>query len=131
MSKIIGLGVDITHIPRIRLAWERFGARFENRFLHIAEKERLRGYDGFNRKQVEFLASRWAAKEAAFKALKSSTPRVAFTDLCILNRENGVPFLELCGSAEVVAKEMGVKETFLSLSHDTDYAIAQVILQTY
>lgn len=75
-----------------------------------------------------FLASRWAAKEAAYKAF--TRHRIPFPDFKIANDSKGRPELKLEGMALDLAKEMKIGETFLSISHDTDYATATVILTT-
>lgn len=96
-----------------------------SKFLH---PEELRQYQGMliQHRKDTFLASRWAAKEAAYKAF--SKYRIPFPDIKIVSGAKSRPELQFEGRALEVATELKVGDTFLSISHDTDYATATVIL---
>mmetsp|Transcript_18919 Transcript_18919/g.60483 ORF Transcript_18919/g.60483 Transcript_18919/m.60483 type:complete len:160 (+) Transcript_18919:102-581(+) len=133
---IVGLGVDLVHVPRIARAWARFGGRFAARFLHPDERAALQALQlrqGADEARVaQWLAGRWAAKEAAYKALGPSAgpARTLFTELQVLSGSAKQPLLELHGTAAATARARGVKRSHLSLSHDGEYAFAQVILES-
>lgn len=78
-------------------------------------------------KRETYLASRWAAKEAAYKAF--SKWRIPFPDLIVSRSEHGSPTLVLEGLAKTIAQQLDLADPLLSISHDTDYATATVILQ--
>jgi holo-[acyl-carrier protein] synthase len=132
---IVGVGVDIVHLPRIAAAARRWGERFARRFLSPAELEaleRLRAPAGAagDAAGARFLASRWAAKEAAYKALGPGPgPRVQFPDLQVERGESGRPELRLVGTARRRMQELGADMAHLSISHDHEYAIAHVIIE--
>ncbi|WKE66428.1 holo-ACP synthase [Gallaecimonas kandeliae] len=120
---ILGLGNDLVRI-------ERFGkaaAGFAKRVLTPAELAQFehRG------KPLSFLAKRWAAKEAAAKALGTGiADGVTFQDFEISNNGAGKPSLALSGRALELAKAMGVTHCHLALSDERDYAMATVILES-
>jgi holo-[acyl-carrier protein] synthase len=96
------------------------------KFLHPKEIEYF-GNICIQSKKDTFLASRWAAKEAAYKAF--SRTRIPFPDFLITKSDKGAPELSFDGKAKEISLEMGLIAPLLSISHDTDYATATVLLQ--
>ena len=117
---IIGIGVDIIQLRRIKNAIERWQERFI--FRVYTQKE----IDYCRRQRMEFIhfAARFAAKEATMKALDR---RVDWKSIEIINSKTGKPSIKLSDRAKKVAVEQQAEKIFLSLSHDGAYAIAQVV----
>lgn len=115
-------GVDLIEIPRIAGVLERYGERFLGRIYTPGEIEYCRG-------RPANLAARFAAKEAAMKALGTGTRRVSWQDIEVTRQESGAPSLRLYGRAQARARRLGVIQLSLSLSHSRDYAIAVVVAQ--
>lgn len=115
---IYGIGIDIVYIPKFKKALERWGDRFTNKIF--TQNELI--YCGKRRFSEQHLAARFAAKEAFLKALGK---RFNFTDIEVLNNLNGKPELRsaLGGSNPEL-------RAHLTISHDGDYCIAHVILET-
>ncbi len=124
---IVGLGVDIVDIRRLRLALERQGDRFVQRIFTEAEQQYCRG----RRDPAPSLAARFAAKEALFKALGTGWAQgVTWRDVEVQKDERGAPRLVLSGRAAELSKEMGTRSAHISLSHSEESAIALVILES-
>jgi holo-[acyl-carrier protein] synthase len=122
---IFGIGVDIVRIARIQAALDHFGERFARRILSETEFE---GY-GKSVCTVAFLAKRFAAKEAAAKALGTGFGRVfGFRHISVVNNHHGRPFLEFHGPAKQLVQSLGISGSHLSLSDEKDYAVAFVTL---
>ncbi|MDA2912437.1 holo-ACP synthase [Acidobacteriia bacterium AH_259_A11_L15] len=123
---IVGLGIDIAEPARIREAAQRYGRRFLERVFtpkEIAYCERKRN-------KWERYAARFAAKEAAFKALGTGWKRgVRWLDVEVTNQPGGRPTLALFGQAREFARRQGVREIFVSLSHAEQFVFAQVIFE--
>ncbi|MGA3026926.1 MAG: holo-ACP synthase [Bryobacteraceae bacterium] len=124
---IVGSGVDIAEVDRIRAAAERYGARFIERVytpLEIAYVERRRAG------RYERYAARFAAKEAGMKAIGTGWRRgVRWRDFEVTNLPSGKPTLKLHGVAAQFAAMLGVKNIALSLTHTSTEALAYVILE--
>ena len=123
---IIGTGIDITEIGRIAKLLERQG---EAMWARILAPEERRTFSN-KKRQAEYLAGRFAAKEAASKAFGTGIGKVALHDLVVTNDELGAPVLTLRGYAAELAAERGVARVHVSISHSDQYAIAQVILES-
>lgn len=122
---IYGTGCDITEIARIEHALERFGDHFMQKILSPREREELHG------RPAEYLAGRFAAKEAAVKALGTGfRAGIQMAHVEILNNELGAPVLTFLAQALDYAKAHGITRNFLSLSHERRYAVAFVVLET-
>ncbi len=123
---IIGTGVDLVHIPRIKRAFEKFGDRFISRaFCPDEIAWCLR-----KREPYQCFAGRFAAKEAFVKALGTGfRSGITLKQVCVSRLDSGKPELELHTRALEKARSLGVTGIHLSISHDTEYAVATVILQ--
>jgi holo-[acyl-carrier protein] synthase len=125
-SKMVkGIGTDLVELARVEDSLQRFGDRFARRVL---TPEELTEFEQKNR-SVAFLAKRWAAKEAAAKALGTGIgASVGFHDLRIDHDELGAPRLILSGKAVETAASKGVDQTHISLSDEQHYALAFVVV---
>ena len=124
---IVGTGVDITEVARIRAAVERFGERFLTR---VFTPEEVR-YCTSKPNADERLAARFAAKEAGMKAVGTGWRRgVSWRDVEVVRQPGGRPSLRLSGKLAEFAALLGCKQTHLSLSHTAEQAIAFVILES-
>ena len=123
---IIGTGIDIAEVPRIRHSIERFGDRFLQRIYTAGEIL----YCDSKANRVERYAARFAAKEAAMKALGTGWSHgVRWRDCEVVRLPGGRPGITFHGKAGEIAARLGVKHAALSLSHTAEQAIAQVILE--
>jgi len=121
---IVGVGLDITSVERIARALERFGDRFWERILTERERQDLAARSD----RATALAGRFAAKEAASKALGG--PRdVWWHDVEIARGPLGVPVLSFLGVAREHAARLGVVLSLVSITHDAGVAAAVVILE--
>jgi holo-[acyl-carrier protein] synthase len=124
---IVGTGIDIAEVPRIRKAIERFRGRFLHRIYTAGEIR----YCDSKANRVERYAARFAAKEAAMKALGTGWNHgVRWRDCEVVRMPGGRPNIVFHGKAAELAARLGVKYSALSISHTVDQAIAQVILET-
>jgi holo-[acyl-carrier protein] synthase len=122
---ILGLGFDATDIPRVADMYERYGDRFLRRVFTEGEI----AYCTRRRNPAPHLAGRFAAKEAAMKALGTGHSRgVLWKDIEVF-RQDGPPQLRLHGGAARRADQMGVERSLLTITHSDALAMAQVILQ--
>lgn len=123
---ILGTGVDLAEVPRIRAAIERYGERFIQRIytpLEIAYVQRKAN-------RFERYAARFAAKEAGMKAIGTGWKRgVLWRDFEVSNLPSGQPTLRLHGVAAEVARKLGVQRIALSITHTAELAMAHVILE--
>ena len=121
---IVGLGIDATDIPRVAALVERYGDRFLQRVFTEGEI----AYCTRRRNPAPHLAGRFAAKEAAMKALGTGQTRdVLWQDIEVV-RCDGPPQLRFHGGAARRAAQMHVTKSLLSITHSDALAIAQVIL---
>lgn len=123
---IIATGIDIIEISRIEEALARQGERFRRRVFTDAE---IAYCESVNPKVASY-AARFAAKEAAMKALGTGwTDGIAWREIEVVRDEKGAPSLLLSGRALSRMRELGADRAHLSLSHSRDMAIAQVVLE--
>ena len=123
--KIQGIGIDIVEVERIRDASRRWGTRFEQR---VYTQQEL-AYCGDTPSRYWRLAARFAAKEAAFKALGTGlTTGMCWQDIEIRANALGKPELVLHGEVQRYAHEHNIGLAFVSMSHTNVYAVAQVTL---
>ncbi|EJM7848440.1 holo-ACP synthase [Vibrio parahaemolyticus] len=124
---ILGLGTDIAEIERIEKALGRSGEPFARRILSEDEMAKFSQL----KQQGRYLAKRFAAKEAASKALGTGIAQgVTFHDFTVSNDELGKPILMLSGVAQKMAQTMGVNHVHLSISDERHYAVATVIFES-
>ena len=124
---IVGTGIDIAEVPRIRGSIERFGERFVRRVFTEGEIR----YCDAKANRTERYAARFAAKEAAMKALGTGWNHgVRWRDIEVVRQPGSRPSIVFHGKAAEVAARLGAKNAALSLSHTADTAIAQVILES-
>jgi holo-[acyl-carrier protein] synthase len=124
---IVGTGIDIAEVPRIRQSIDRFGERFLNRIYTVGERR----YCDSKANRVERYAARFAAKEAAMKALGTGWNHgVRWQDCEVVRMPGGRPTMVFHGKANEFAARLGVKNAALSISHTAEQAIAQVILES-
>ena len=123
---IIGLGVDIAEIPRIKTAIERRGQAFLRRIYTPNEIEYCERF----KNKYERYAGRFAAKEAAMKALGTGWSRgVRWVDIEVVRQQSGRPTLVLAGDAAKIATVLGVRRISISITHTESQALAQVIFE--
>jgi holo-[acyl-carrier protein] synthase len=123
---IVGLGIDIAEVARVKAAIERHGETFLRRLYTPKEREYCERF----KNKYERYAGRFAAKEAAMKALGTGWSRgVRWVDVEVVREKGGRPTLKLAGEASNVAQRMGVKNIALSITHTADQAFAQVIFE--
>lgn len=121
---IIGVGVDITDIKRMAKSIE--SEAFQNK---VFSPDELKICVEFKRK-AECLAGKFAAKEAFMKAIGMGIRQeIWFTQIEVLNRETGQPYLRLNGEAERCLKDLQATGIHISISHSEDNAVAVVILE--
>jgi holo-[acyl-carrier protein] synthase len=124
---IVGTGIDIAEVPRIAESIARFGQRFLNRVFTESEIK----YCDSKANRAERYAARFAAKEAAMKALGTGWSRgVRWRDIEVRRQPGGRPTLAFHGVAAELAARLGTKNIALSLTHTEDQAFAQVILES-
>lgn len=120
-------GVDLVQISEIQRLMDTFGDEFIND--HFTEAEISQSRKAAN--QAEFLATRFAAKEAAFKAVAHFTRARDFDFRIVetLDEPDGYPVIQTGGEFKAVLDEAGITALHVSLAHEGDYAIAFVIAQ--
>ncbi len=124
---IVGTGIDIAEVPRIAQSIERFGVRFLERIFTPAEMR----YCDSKANRVERYAARFAAKEAAMKALGTGWNHgVRWVDCEVVRMPGGRPTIAFHGKAAEFAAKLGAKNIALSLTHTKEQAMAQVILES-
>ena len=124
---IVGTGIDIAEVPRIAESIERFGERFLHRVFTESEIQ----YCDSKANRVERYAARFAAKEAAMKALGTGWSHgVRWRDIEVARQPGSRPTIKFHGKAADFAARVGAKNVALSLSHTPDQAIASVILES-
>ncbi len=124
---IVGLGLDIAEIDRIEAAINRHGAPFLERLFTPAEVS----YCERHKNRFERYAARFAAKEAAMKALGTGWSRgVRWRDIEVIREPSGKPTLQLAGVARQIANGLGVKNISLSITHSGNLALAHVIFES-
>jgi holo-[acyl-carrier protein] synthase len=123
---IVGTGVDLAEVPRIRASVERYGQRFIERIYTPAEI----AYVERKANRYERYAARFAAKEAGMKAIGTGWKRgVRWQDFEVANLPSGKPTLRLHGVAAEIAGRLKVRAISLSLTHTAELAMAHVILE--
>ena len=117
IKMIVGHGIDIEALASIQNAVEKREG-FARRVLTDKEMERFASFKG--RRQIEYLAGRWSAKEAFSKAMGTGIGKLGFQDLEVLNNERGAPYF---------SKSPFSGKVWLSISHTDQFVTASVILE--
>jgi holo-[acyl-carrier protein] synthase len=124
---IVGTGVDLAEVDRIRESVERFGEKFLRRIY----TEREIAYVERKANKFERYAARFAAKEAGMKAIGTGWRHgVRWQDFEVVNLPSGRPTLKLHGVAAEFASRLGVTNIQLSLTHTSGLGLAYVILES-
>ena len=123
---ILGIGIDIIEVARVKASHERFGERFLNRILLADEI----AYCLSHKNPAPFLAARFAAKEAVSKAFGTGIgASIGWQDIEIRRKESGEPFVILHGNGKKLFKSRRAKRLLISLSHTANYAAATAVLE--
>ena len=123
---IVGSGIDLAEIGRIRQSIDRYGTRFLNRIYTAAEQ----AYCLRKRNSAESFAARFAAKEAGAKALGTGISHgVSWLEIEVVREPSGRPILQFHGRAAQIAAHLGVAHAALSITHTADLAMASVVLE--
>jgi holo-[acyl-carrier protein] synthase len=123
---IVSIGIDIVEVYRIRETISR-----TPRFVERVFTEKERAYcDAKGMAAAQSYAARFAAKEAFLKAIKTGwRGKITWHDVEIVSGENNVPSLEIRGEAQKILENLGANQIHLSISHTTEHAVAQIILE--
>jgi len=122
---IVSIGIDITEVGRIREVLLRT-PRFATRVFTEAERAYC---DSRGAVAAQHYAARFAAKEAALKALQTGwRGGISWQDVEVVSKESGAPYLIFRGEVLSVFERLGATSSHLSISHTTEHAIAQVVL---
>ncbi|MBX7173304.1 MAG: holo-ACP synthase [Pyrinomonadaceae bacterium] len=123
---IVSIGTDIIEVYRIRETLERT-PRFAERVFTEKEREYCENKGAAS---AQSYAARFAAKEAFLKALRTGwRGKISWQDVEIKNDEFGAPYFEIKGEAQNILEKLGANKVHLSMSHTTEHAIANVILE--
>ena len=121
---IIGIGTDITELARIKASYDRFGERFLQKILTLDELELV------PESPIAYISGRFAAKEAAVKALGTGfNEGIGPHHIEVLRGPLGQPQLHLRGPALARAEALGMRAAHISISHDRNAAVAVVVLE--
>src|ERR1044072_1237053 len=123
---IVAIGIDIIEVARVREVLART-PRFRERVFTAAERSYC---DGRGVVAAQHYAARFVAKEAAIKALQTGwRGGISWHDVEVASQESGAPYLVLRGEVEELFARSGANKAHVSISHTTEHAIAQVILE--
>lgn len=119
--------MDITMISRIEGTVERYGERFLRRIYHPREIEMAQK----RKKLAEYLAGCFAVKEATLKAIGDFPGKaISWADIYITHEPTGKPVLHFAGNALKCIRDKEITRSHVTITHDGDMALAQVILET-
>lgn len=123
---IVGIGVDIISVKRIRSAVERHGDRFTRKLFTPAELAYCRA----RTRQYEHMAGRFAAKEAVAKAIGTGVAHgVSVREVEVVNNPDGKPDIVLHGRTERIVADRRIRNIHVSLSHTEEFAVAYAIAE--
>ena len=124
---IFGIGTDIADCVRVGSIYAKHGHHFVKNILTPAELERMAEL----KDPKDYIAGRWAAKEAFSKALGTGMcAECAFVEIEVLSDERGKPFVKLYAATAETAKRLGITRIHVSISHERELATAFVVLET-
>jgi len=125
MSAVKGIGVDLVRVARIREMMERWDRRFLSRVFTSEELT----YSLKRRRPEQHLAARFAAKEAALKALGTGLSMgIRWREIEVRRDRGEAPTIHFSGKMDDLSRERGATRSLVSLTHDGEYAMAQVLL---
>jgi holo-[acyl-carrier protein] synthase len=123
---ILGIGIDIIEVARIKSSLEKFGERFGKRILLPDE----RAYCLTHKHPAPFVAARFAAKEAISKAFGTGIgASLGWLDMEIRRKESGEPFVVLHGNGKTLFESRGARQLLVSISHTENYAAVVAVLE--
>ncbi len=117
---MLRVGVDLIEVNRIENSMARYGQRFYDRFFTPQEQAQCGG-------RANRLAGRFAVKEAVAKALGTGIGDVRWVDIEVICDEHGRPELVLHAQAEVLARQLGLTEWAISISHTNSHAVGMAV----
>ncbi len=124
---ILGIGIDIIEVARIRASFERFGDRFVNRILLPDEIS----YCLSHKVPGPFLAARFAAKEAVSKAFGTGIgAQLGWQDIEVRRKDSGEPYVVMHGRGQELLEQRKARAVLVSLSHTQDHAAAVAVLES-
>jgi holo-[acyl-carrier protein] synthase len=124
---ILGIGTDMVAKSRIKVLIERFPEKFAARIL---SEDELKCFNLNKQTAVDYLAKRFAGKEAVAKALGTGIgEKVAFNEISITNLPSGKPQVTLLGKAQILITEFNIKAIHISLSDEKDFALAFAVVE--
>lgn len=124
---ILGTGLDIVEIKRIKNSIDRFSGKFEERIFTTDEIAYCRARSN----PFPHFAGRFAAKEAVMKSLGTGMAEgIRWKDMEVLNLESGKPELKLTGKGKDLAESLNIKCIHISISHDKNYAVAHAVAES-
>lgn len=122
---VVGVGTDLLEVARIEGAVQRLGERFVRRILTVEEQLIWQQ----TAHPLNFLAKRFAAKEALAKALGTGIAKgVGFQQMAILKDEQGAPLVRLNGAASERLRQLGGNQALVSLSDESNLILAFAVL---
>ena len=128
---IIGHGIDLIQIDRIKKLYEKMPEQFIAKILTEKEKEKFTSIS--TERKYQYLASRFAGKEAFAKAIGIGIGKVSFLDIAVINDSHGKPVIELSATATNYLNSLFQTQQWgilISLTHTNEHASASVIIQT-
>ena len=121
---ITGVGIDIVHIKRME-KW-LLNSSLLQRYFH---PEELSYAFSLGKRSAQTLAARFAAKEAFGKAIGTGLANINLKEILVHNEKNGKPVMKLSGTAKKAMEEAGAGKVHISLTHESDNAVAMVVLE--
>ncbi len=123
--QLIGIGIDVVEVSRIKSSLDEFGDRFMERVFTETERE----YSQRQKRPELHLAARFAAKEAIAKAFGTGIGKeIGWLDMEIIRKPSGEPEARLSGGGAEYAKSRGVRQVMVSLTHAKHYAAANAVI---
>ena len=120
---VVRLGIDLVHIPRIEQSLAQFGDAFARKLFAAGE---IAYCEGSLHDRAQRYAARFAAKEAAIKALSLSEAGISWREIEVVRANDGACSLSLHGRVLEIARDQGIARAIVCLSHDGEYAAAVV-----
>ena len=124
---IVGIGNDVVDMRRLQRVWRDYPERLLARILTEDEQREL----AKSANKLSYLAGRWAAKEALFKALRPQSAIVTWQRVAVLRDEDGAPRFSFSSGVEKYLKQRGIVACHVSISHDGDYVFAMVTAERH